>query len=346
MRMNPDGTHVDVIGHNFRNSYEQTITSFGDVFQNDNDDPPACRTSFLMEYGNAGYFSLDGLRTWNADKRPGQDVPTAEWRQDDPATIPAGDVYGGGAPTGIVSYEGDAFGEKWRGLLLSCEAARNTIFSYLPKADGAGYALDRSNFLTTNQEQKFEGVDFNGGDKSITGEIKTYFRPSDVAVGPDGAIYRIAPKGFKSVVPKFNLTTTEGQLTALKSPAVNVRALGETGLAKVEATLNHPDPQMRIAAFRALRRAHHQVLRHAAKLATDPSPAVRREVAIALRDVSFAEAKGLLLTLAKGYDGKDRAYLAAIGIGASSKEAAFYTALASTQTDLPSKNRFNRRLYE
>ena len=384
MRMNPDGTHVDVIGHNFRNSYEQTITSFGDVFQNDNDDPPACRTSFLMEYGNAGYFSLDGSRTWNADKRPGQDVPTAEWRQDDPATIPAGDVYGGGAPTGIVSYEGDAFGEKWRGLLLSCEAARNTIFSYLPKADGAGYALDRSNFLTTNQEQKFEGVDFNGGDKSITGEIKTYFRPSDVAVGPDGAIYRIAPKGFKSVVPKFNLTTTEGQLTALKSPAVNVRALGytrlraqgaaavapvaallddsnpyiraravwllaalgETGLAKVEATLNHPDPQMRIAAFRALRRAYHQVLRHAAKLATDPSPAVRREVAIALRDVSFAEAKGLLLTLAKGYDGKDRAYLAAIGIGASSKEAASYTALASTQTDLPSKNRFNRRLYE
>ena len=38
-RMNPDGTDVEVIGHNFRNSYEQTVTSFGDVFQNDNDDP-------------------------------------------------------------------------------------------------------------------------------------------------------------------------------------------------------------------------------------------------------------------------------------------------------------------
>ena len=64
MRMNPDGTGLAVIGHNFRNSYEQTITSFGDVFQNDNDDPPAARTTWLMEYGNLGFTSEDGLRSW------------------------------------------------------------------------------------------------------------------------------------------------------------------------------------------------------------------------------------------------------------------------------------------
>jgi len=395
MRMNPNGTNVEVIGYNFRNSYEQSITSFGDVFQNDNDDPPACRTTFLMEYGNLGFFSLDGSRMWNADKRPGQSVPVSEWRQEDPSTIPSGDVYGGGAPTGIVTYEGDAFGEKWRGMLVSCEAARNTLFGYFPKADGAGYSLERFDFLTTNKEQKFEGVDFKGGTRSITGELKTFFRPSDVAVGPDGAIYvadwfdarvgghqdlddkrngaiyRIAPKGFKSVVPQFDLATTEGQITALKSPAINVRALGytrlraqgaaavapvsallndanpyiraravwllaelgEPGIAKVEATLNQNDPQLRVTAFRALRRVNHNVLKHAAKLATDSSPAVRREVGIAMRDVPFADAKDILLTLTKGYDGKDRFYLAAIGIGVSGKEAALYSALAATQTE-------------
>jgi len=101
-RMLSNGTGVEILGFNFRNSYEQTVTSFGDIFHNDNDDPPACRTTYLMEYGNLGFFSRDGQRYWNADRRPGQSIPTAEWRQEDPGVIPSGDVYGGGAPTGIV----------------------------------------------------------------------------------------------------------------------------------------------------------------------------------------------------------------------------------------------------
>ena len=250
-RMQPDGTGVEILGFNFRNSYEQTVTSFGDIFHNDNDDPPACRTTYLMEYGNLGFFSRDGKRTWQADRRPGQSIPTAEWRQEDPGVIPSGDVYGGGAPTGIVINEGDGLGKKWRGLLLSAEAARNTIFGYFPKPQGAGYLLDRMDFLTSNAAQQFAGTDFKGG--KVNSEIQTFFRPSDVAVGPDGAIYvadwfdprvgghddkddttsgaiyRIAPKGFKPVVPAFDLATLDGQITALRSPAVNVRARGFHG---------------------------------------------------------------------------------------------------------------------
>ena len=137
-RMNPDGTEAEVIGHNFRNSYEQTITSFGDVFQNDNDDPPASRTTYLLEYGNAGFCSEDGKRSWQSDRRPGQSTQIAEWRQEDPGTMPAGDVYGGGSPTGICFYEGGALGATYAGgLLLSCEPARNVVFGYLPVKEGA-----------------------------------------------------------------------------------------------------------------------------------------------------------------------------------------------------------------
>jgi putative membrane-bound dehydrogenase-like protein len=389
-RMQPDGTGVEIVGFNFRNSYEQTITSYGDIFLNDNDDPPACRTSWLMEYGNFGWFSRDGKRYWQADRRPGQDIPTAEWRQEDPGVIPAGDVYGGGAPTGIVFNEGDGLGKKYRGLLLSAEAARNTIFGYFPKPEGAGYRLERFNFLTSNSAQVFAGTDFKGG--RVNSEIQTFFRPSDVSVGPDGAvyvadwfdprvgghddkddttsgaIYRIAPKGFKPVVPSFDLNTVEGQVAALRSPAVNVRSLGfnalaargaaaipaveglladenpyiraravwllrrlgRDGQARAEKLLSDPEPQLRVAAYRGARQSG-SFMTYAGSLANDVSPAVRREVALSLRDVTAERSLHLLLALTAGYDGKDRSYLEAWGIGASGKEDAVYEALAKSQ---------------
>ncbi len=393
VRMNPDGTNVNVIGHNYRNSYEQALTSYGDLFQSDNDDPPACRVSHVLEGGNAGFASADGKRSWGADKRPGQDTPTAEWRQEDPGTMPAGDVYGGGSPTGVAFYENGALGEKWRGLLLACEAGKNVVFGYLPKADGAGFKLERMDFLTSNKEKEWAGSDFLGG--RPTGELKTKFRPSDVCVGPDGAlyvadwfdpgvgghgtrddgytgaIYRIAPKGFKSVVPKLDLNTVEGQIAALKSPANNVRnsgftrlkaagakavpavaelladkdsfiaaraawllaQMGDEGIAKVKPWLESKDATQRLVAYRALRRANHDVLAMAAKMASDTDAAVRREVALTLRDVPAEKSVPILVKIAQQFDGKDRTYLEALGLGSEGKEREVYAALRPAWDD-------------
>lgn len=388
VRMNPDGSNVKIMGHNYRNSYEQTITSLGDIFQSDNDDPPACRVSAVLEGGNAGFASADGKRSWKADLRPGQTTPIAEWRQEDPGTMPAGDVYGGGSPTGVAFYENGALNETWNGLLLACEAGKNVVFGYLPKPDGAGWKLERFDFLTSNKEKEWAGSDFLGG--RATGELKTMFRPSDVCVGPDGAIYvadwfdpgvgghgtrddrftgsiyRIAPKGFRSVVPKFDLATIEGQLAALKSPAVNVRnsgftrlkvqgakavpavaallddkhpylaaravwllaQMGETGIAKVTPLLESKDATLRLVAYRALRLANHNVLPMATKLSGDESAAVRREVALTMRDVPAAQSVDILVKLARQFDSRDRAYLEVLGLGSTRKEAEVYAAIS------------------
>ncbi|MBA3699958.1 MAG: NPCBM/NEW2 domain-containing protein [Planctomycetes bacterium] len=390
VRMNPDGTNAVIIGHNFRNSYEQTINSFGDLYQSDNDDPPACRVGPIMEGGNAGFSSVDGKRSWGADRRPGQDTPTAHWRQEDPGTMPPGDVYGGGSPTGVAFYENGALPEKWRGLLLACEAGKNVVFGYLPTPDGAGFKLERMDFLTSNKEKEWAGSDFLGG--KATGDLKTMFRPSDVCVGPDGAIYvadwfdpgvgghgtrddgisgsiyRIAPKGFKSQVPKFDLATTDGQITALKNPSPNVRNLGftrlkaqgakavpavamllkdanpylaaraawllaqmgDSGIAAVTPWLKSTDAGQRLVAYRALRRAEHNVLAMAAAMASDASSAVRREVALTLRDVPAAQSVAILAIIGKQYDGKDRSYLEAFGLGCTGKEAQVYAELAKS----------------
>ena len=87
------------MAHNFRNSYEVAIDSHGNLWQNDNDDQVvACRTTWVMEGGNAGYFSTDGTRYWQADQRPWQDTYTAHWHQQDPGVMPAGDKTGAGSP--------------------------------------------------------------------------------------------------------------------------------------------------------------------------------------------------------------------------------------------------------
>ena len=388
-RMNPDGTGVEIIGHNYRNSYEQSMTSLGDVFQHDNDDPPACRVSWVMEYANFGFSSNDGQRTWQADRRPGQTIPVAEWRQEDPGMTPAGDVYGGGSPTGNVFYENGALGPSWEGTFFAAEPGRNEIFAYQPARSGAGFGLERKIFLTSNVKQQYAGSDFLGGNSSVTGAIATLFRPSDIAVGPDGAvyvsdwidarvgghqdldetlsgaIYRIAPKGFVSKAPAFDPATIEGLVTALRSPAVNVRAIGFEGLkargaAAVDAVAalladpspymrgraifllyqlgpegqrragapeSHTDPALRIAAYRAMRRAGLDVMPTAARLAGDADPGVRREVALSMRDASGPAVLDVLAQIARGFDGRDRSYLEALGTGATGKEPALYDRL-------------------
>ena len=385
-RMDPDGSNVEIIGHNYRNSYEQVVTSFGDVFQSDNDDPPACRVSHVIEYGNAGFSSRDGKRGWRADQRRGQDTATSEWRQDDPGTMPAGDVYGGGSPTGVAFYENGALGNKWRGLLLTCEPARNVVFGYLPVRDGAGFKLERMDWMTCNPEHKFNGGDFSG---RWDGKLNTQFRPSDVTVGVDGAIYvadwfdgrvgghqtlddslsgtiyRIAPKGFASQVPKLDLETIDGQITALMSPAVNVRQLGRTRLkqGKEEAVaavldlaghdnpyvaarskwllphlgslgrkamtigLETPEATHRLLGFRSLRMANDDLLENI-NFASDPNAAVRAARATSLRDApATQEAIASLVAIAGLFDGEDRSYLDALGIGCTGKESQVYAAL-------------------
>lgn len=409
LRINPDGTNLKVMAHNFRNNYETALDSYGNMWQNDNDDQVvACRTSWLMEGANAGYFSADGTRYWQADQRPGQPIPTAHWHQEDPGVMPSGDITGAGSPTGMVVYEGDELGPQYRGMLLSAEAGRNVIFSYKPEPWGAGYRMPRTDLIST-----FPKVDENYKWNDVENDPRKWFRPSDVAVGTDGAIYiadwydpivgghqmkdskgygriyRITPKGKNLKAPKIDLRTTQGQIAALLSPAVNVRMLGfdalreqgEKAVEPVMALLSSPNPYhraraifllahlgpegqfeverllkavdapVRITALRALRSitpensksnpaltaSQQALLPLLGNLSTDPSAAVRREVAIALRDVPYADCRFMLLNLVKGYDGQDRWYLDALGKAADGKEEALLADLRQTMPTDPTQ---------
>ncbi|MFN3852469.1 MAG: PVC-type heme-binding CxxCH protein [Spirosomataceae bacterium] len=406
LRMNQEGKRLKVMGHNFRNSYEVCLDSYGNMWQNDNDDQViTCRVSYLMEGGNAGYFSQDGTRYWQADRRPNQDMFTAHWHQEDPGVQPNIDNTGAGSPTGIVFYEGGALGSQYQGTLLSCEAGRNVIFGYQPKPKDAGFEMVRSNFISS-----FAQADDHYIWNETEQDTRKWFRPSDVAVGTDGSIfvadwydpivgghamhdkkgygriYRITKKGEgkRYNPPKIDLGNTEGQLEALRNPAINVRNLGfeqlkaqgDKAVAAIEQKLDfyfHPEKyknvrlkfdqyyharllwllaklgnkgsesvqklltedrlstELKITAFRAIKQnfeesplLENQFLAVAAKLSKDSEASVKREVAIAMRDIPLNKSKNIIDNLIKELNPQDRFELEAIGQGLEGKEDDYF----------------------
>ncbi|MEE2712109.1 MAG: PVC-type heme-binding CxxCH protein, partial [Planctomycetota bacterium] len=237
LRINPDGTGLEVVAHNFRNNYEVAIDSFGNLWQSDNDDDGnrSCRTTWVMPGGNYGFFSNDGTRSWQADRRPGQETITAHWHQDDPGVVPAGCINGAGGPTGVAVYEGGLLPASWIGRVLNCDAGRNVVYAHTPVRKGAGFDLEPGFIIRARLDRNAQ-------------QRQRWFRPSDVAVGTDGAVYvadwydpgvgghaagdreaygrivRIAPEGAPTAVGMVD--PKKDWRTALRSPAASVRWQG------------------------------------------------------------------------------------------------------------------------
>jgi putative membrane-bound dehydrogenase-like protein len=184
----------------------------------------------------------------------------------------------------------------------------------------------------------------------------------DVGDLTGGRILRIAPEGigYRPTLP--DLSTPRAAVAALASPNIATRYLayeklrgwgarGERALAEmwrspnsreraralwllgqmgrrgdryIEAALQDPDPNIRITGLRVIRRTGRDIIPAAKRLVRDDSPQVRREVALALRHHPDPEAALLWTELAIQYDGRDRWYLEALGIGADRQWDRFF----------------------
>jgi len=370
-RCDLDGSNFETLAWNFRNNWEVTVDSFGGIWQSDNDDDGnrGVRINYVVEYGNYGYKDEKTGAGWQAYRTGWEsEIPLRHWHLNDPGVIPNMLQTGAGAPTGICLYEGELLPAVFRGQPIHCDAGPNVVRAYPTKQVGAGYSAEMVNVLY--------------------GARDNWFRPSDVCVAPDGSlmisdwydpgvgghkmgdadkgrIFRVAIPGAKYVIPKYDFTTPEGAVEALKSPNLEARYLAWQALhgmgEKAEAVLTtlwkDKNPRFRARAFwllgkqenrdkrvaimqSGLRDADADIRCAAVRLARqlvgqysmdeigeainihDPSPAVRREILIGLREIDLAKAPQIAevwAELANQYDGQDRWYLESLGIAADGR---------------------------
>ena len=177
-----------------------------------------------------------------------------------------------------------------------------------------------------------------------------------------GRVFRIAPRNSPYRMPEYDYLSALGAVNALHNPNLSVRhkawralfdmgeaaeeallqswksessreraralwllgRLDEKGHVYVDEAISDPDHNIRITGIRLARQLKLDMTPYLRTLVNDVSPQVRREVAIGLRFNKAAEAAELWAQLARQYDGQDRWYLEALGIGAEGQWDVFF----------------------
>jgi len=363
-RLDMDGSNFEVLGHNFRNNYEVTVDSYGNIWQSDNDDDgnAACRINYIMEFGNYGYQDEMTGAGWGAYRIGwNDDIPKRHWHQNDPGTVPNVVYTGPGSPAGITYYEGKLLPSIFWNKPIHCDAGPGIVWSVQSEKKGAGYTGNLLNIIEASSDK--------------------WIRPVDVAVAPDGSIFitdwydpvvgwnrqedtnrgrifRIAPKDSKYKINKFDYSSVNGAIDAIKNPNFSVRynawtslnnfgydaeeelmklffksndeiykarslwllsKLKNSGIDHIKKGLEDKNEDIRITAIRAARQLEVDILNLLNIIKDDSSLHVIREALIALSELDPTDESADLWThFAKKYNGKDKWYLEALGIAADS----------------------------
>jgi putative membrane-bound dehydrogenase-like protein len=284
------------------------------------------------------------------------------WHQNDPGVVPNLLITGSGAPTGILVYEGDLLPEPFRGQMIHAEPGRNVVLAFPAKQIGAGYSASIVDIVRSSVGRNYRPSDVSvAPDGSLFiadwfDPVDCCHR----TINDAGRIFRVAPPKHAYAVSVYDFKTPAGAAKALQSPNLSARYKAWTALIgmqerarsaletmagddnprfraralwalaaikdgasrAIEMALGDDSENIRALALRIARRHQLPVEPVVRQLVRDKSTLVRRECAVSLHRLTSAGSVQLWTELAAQYDGKDRWYLEALGIGEKGKETA------------------------
>jgi putative membrane-bound dehydrogenase-like protein len=333
---------------------------------NDDDGNKGTRINYVMEQGNFGYTDEMTGAGWGARRtNMEKEIPFRHWHLNDPGVVPNVLQTGAGSPSGIAMYEGSMLTE-FNGRLIHAEPGHNVVRSYFMEDDGAGYKATIVNILEGQKDQWFRPVDVAvaaDGSLFIADWYDPGVGGHQVGDLDRGRIYRITKGGtqYKPTAPE--LSAGVGAIEGLLNPNSDIRYQAWNALATlrddaradleqlwtssntrhraqalwllsrldggekyIQQAIADKDPNIRIAGIRVAQQKVKDPLPLVSSLVNDPSPQVRRTLALALRGNKSQQAINTWAQLAAQYDGKDRWYLEALGIAEQGNEESFFIA--------------------
>ena len=305
-------------------------------------------------YGYVDEVTGEGWRVERTNME--NEIPLQHWHLNDPGVVPTMLITGAGSPTGITVYEGELLPKVFRNQVIHCDAGPNVVRAYPASPEGAGYKADIVNMMVGERDRWFRPADVctaPDGSLYVTDWYDPGVGGHNMQDMERGRLFRLAPPNTKYNVPQFDFNSPTGAVAALANPAGSVRYLAWEAIQKfgdaampalskmasdsnprmraraiwaigklsrhgeeaVRLAIKDEDPNVRMVAIRLARQLEMPATSYA-QLLRDPSAAVRREFAVALHLDKSSDMPKHWAELASQYDGQDRWYLEALGIGA------------------------------
>jgi quinoprotein glucose dehydrogenase len=232
MRCNPDGSSLELFATGLRNPQKLAFDAYGNLWTGDNncDAGDAARWTYVMEGGDCGwrvgYQQAPGRGPWMSEKLWGMDA----W-QTAPSEVPPVAHVGHG-PSGICYNGGIGLPEAYKDHFFFTDFP-GSVLSFGVKPKGAG----------------FEVTDL----KTFVGDVW----PTDVEIGPDGALYFsdwINGWGMpnKGRIYRIADPTPAGSADVKEAKAILAKGMAGRTVEDLKTLLDHPDQRIRQAAQFAL----------------------------------------------------------------------------------------------